>query len=184
MPCGRGADSVKCLVSAVNLVRSARSGCWPGHRGAGGRAGSGVNDLPGWNRQVIRFGARGYEAATGSLSCSCGERAISGRRCAHYLLGITAETFSQGFGFSADSNETVVAINPAANGDTAATLTFTSHQNASQVQHGHLHRRNITLFLEPDGTGYLIGDQPSTYHAQYKSCRLRAAVATRKATIR
>jgi hypothetical protein len=29
-----------------------------------------------------------------------------------------------------------------------------------------------------------MGDQPSTYHAQYKSCRLRAAVPTRKAAIR
>lgn len=44
------------------------------------------------------------------------ERAISGRRCAHYRLRITAETFSQGFGFSADSNETLVAIHPAASG--------------------------------------------------------------------
>jgi hypothetical protein len=138
------ADGVRTASSAWSVPLTSSGlrdrGCWPGHRGAGGRAGSGVNDLPGWNRQVIRFGARGYEAATGSLSRSCGERAISGRRCAHYLLGITAETLSQGFGFSADSNETVVAINPAANGDTAATLTFTSHQNASQVQHGHLHR--------------------------------------------
>jgi hypothetical protein len=31
-------------------------------------------------------------------------------------LRITAETFSQGFGFSADSNETLVAIHPAASG--------------------------------------------------------------------
>jgi hypothetical protein len=87
--------------------------------------------------------------------------------------GQTAETFSQGFGSSADSDEILVAINPATNGDTAATLTFTSHQKASQAQGstGTCTDWNITLFLEPDGTGYLIGDQPSTYHAKYSSCQ-------------
>jgi len=87
--------------------------------------------------------------------------------------GQTAQTFRQGFGSSADANEILVAINPAAKGETAATLTFTSHQNASQAQGGTgtCTDWNITLFLEPNGTGYLIGDQPSTYHAQYKSCQ-------------
>ena len=87
--------------------------------------------------------------------------------------GQTAETFSNGFGSSADSNEILVAINPAANGETAATLTFTSHQNASQAQGGTgtCTDWHITLFLEPNGAGYLIGDQPSTYHAKYNSCQ-------------
>jgi hypothetical protein len=87
--------------------------------------------------------------------------------------GQTAETFSNGFGSSADSNEILVAINPAANGETAATLTFTSHQNAAQAQGGTgtCTDWHITLFLEPNGTGYLIGDQPSTYHAKYNSCQ-------------
>jgi hypothetical protein len=86
--------------------------------------------------------------------------------------GQTKETFSQGFGSSADSDEILVAINPATNGDTAATLTFTSHQKASQAQGdtGTCTDWNITLFLESNGTGYLIDQSPSTYHSQYKSC--------------
>ena len=86
--------------------------------------------------------------------------------------GETAETFSQGFGSSADSNEILVAITPAANGDTAATLTFTSHQNASQAVGGTgtCTDWNITLFLEQNSTGYLIDQSPSTYHSQYRSC--------------
>ena len=74
---------------------------------------------------------------------------------------------------SADSNEILVAINPTANGDTAATLTFTSHQNASQAVGGTgtCTDWNITLFLEPNGTGYLIDQAPSTYHPKYKSCQ-------------
>jgi hypothetical protein len=86
--------------------------------------------------------------------------------------GQTAETFSQGFGSTADSREILVAINPAANGDTAATLTFTSHQNASQAvgSTGTCTDWNITMFLEPNGTGYLIDQAPSTYHSQYKAC--------------
>jgi hypothetical protein len=79
--------------------------------------------------------------------------------------GETAGTFSQGFSSSADSDEALVAIAPAANGDTAATVTFVSHQNASQAVGGTgtCTDWNITPFLESDGTGYPLGDQPSTY---------------------
>jgi hypothetical protein len=86
--------------------------------------------------------------------------------------GQTKETFSQGFGSSADSDEILVAINPATNGDTAATITFTSHQNAAQGADGTgtCTDWNITLFLESNGTGYLDGEAPSTYHAHPQSC--------------
>jgi hypothetical protein len=86
--------------------------------------------------------------------------------------GETAETFSNGFGSSADSDETLIAIAQAANGDTAATLTFTSHQNAAQAVGGTgtCTDWNITLFLKSNGTEYLDGQSPSTYRAHYKSC--------------
>jgi hypothetical protein len=158
----RGAGSVNCLVDTPKFFRYRRDqGACLALRRRRRDYRVRPDYLPGWNRQVIRFGARGYEAATGSLSCSCGERAISGRRCAHYRLGITAETFSEGFGSSADSNETVVAINPAANGDTAATLIFTSHQNASQVQHGHLHRLEHPV---PGAERHRISDRRPALH--------------------
>jgi hypothetical protein len=84
----------------------------------------------------------------------------------------TAESFSNGFSSTADSDETLVAVTPAANGDTAATITFTSHQNAAQGADGTgtCTGWNITLFLESNGTGYLDGEAPSTYHAYPKSC--------------
>jgi hypothetical protein len=87
--------------------------------------------------------------------------------------GLTPEAFSNGFGSSADSNETLVATSPAANGNTAATLTFTSHQNASQAEGGTggCTEWNITLFLESNSTGYLIDNSPSNYHAHFWSCQ-------------
>jgi hypothetical protein len=86
--------------------------------------------------------------------------------------GQTAQSFSNGFGSSSESDETLVAITPAANGDTAATLTFTSHQNASQAEGntGTCTDWSITLFLESNGIGYLDGEAPSTYHSHYASC--------------
>jgi hypothetical protein len=86
--------------------------------------------------------------------------------------GETAQSFSNGFGSSSDSDEILVAITVASNGDTAANLTFTSHQNASQaVDHtGTCTDWNITLFLESHGTGYLDGQTPSTYHSKSWSC--------------
>jgi hypothetical protein len=86
--------------------------------------------------------------------------------------GLTAQSFSSGYESSTDSDETLVAITTAANGDTAANLTFTSHQSASQAA-GHTGTCtdwNITLFLESNGTGYLDGTSPSSYHAKYKYC--------------
>jgi hypothetical protein len=98
---------------------------------------------------------------------------------AYYVLlapqlqqGMTASSFSNGYSSTADSDETLVAISQAANGDTAAMLTFTSHQNASQSEGdtGTCTDWNITLFLEPNGTSYLDDQSPSSYHAHYKSC--------------
>jgi hypothetical protein len=84
----------------------------------------------------------------------------------------TAQSFSNGYGSSSDSDEILVAITAASDGNTAANLTFTSHQNASQAA-GHTGTCtdwNITLFLESNGTGYLDGQAPSTYHSRYTSC--------------
>jgi len=85
----------------------------------------------------------------------------------------TAQSFSNGFGSSSDSDEILVAITAASDGDTAANLTFTSHQNASQAADhtGTCTDWNITLFLESNGTGYLDGTTPSGYHAHPKSCQ-------------
>jgi hypothetical protein len=87
--------------------------------------------------------------------------------------GQTAQSFSNGFGSTSDSDETLVAITSEANGDTVATLTFTSHQNASQAANGTgtCTDWNITLFLESNATGYLDGTSPSSYHARSTSCQ-------------
>jgi hypothetical protein len=87
--------------------------------------------------------------------------------------GETVQSFSDGFGSSSDSDEILVAVTAASNGDTAANLTFTSHQNASQAANGTgtCTDWNITLFLESNGGGYLDGTSPSGYHADPKSCQ-------------
>jgi hypothetical protein len=87
--------------------------------------------------------------------------------------GQTTQSFSNGFGSTSDSDETLVAITAASDGDTAANLTFTSHQNASQAADhtGTCTDWNITLFLQSNGTSYLLDQSPSTYHAQYQSCQ-------------
>jgi len=87
--------------------------------------------------------------------------------------GETAQSFSSDFSSSADSDENLVAITTASDGDTAANLTFTSHQNASQAatHTGTCTDWNITLFLESNGTGYLDDTPPSGYHAYPTSCQ-------------
>jgi hypothetical protein len=87
--------------------------------------------------------------------------------------GETPKKFSKGFSSSSDSDEILTAISQAAYGDTAATLTFTSRQNASQAaaSTGTCTDWTITLFLESNGTGYLDGPAPSTYRSVPKSCQ-------------
>lgn len=85
--------------------------------------------------------------------------------------GLSPQAFNTGSSSSTDSGETLVVLSPAQHGKTAATITFTSHQNPSQsATKTACTVWRITLYLRPVGTSYLIGRPPGTYHASSKAC--------------
>ena len=85
---------------------------------------------------------------------------------------LSAGQFSSGFQSTVDSNETLVGISDAADGPTIAAVTFNSHQNpANSINHSEACTSwHISLFLEQDGAGYLIGKPPVSYNASYAPC--------------
>lgn len=92
---------------------------------------------------------------------------------ANMQQNMTAQQFESGYRSTADSGETLTGISAAANGDTVATVTFTSHQDpADSVDHTEACTDwKISLFLAQASTSYLIDQPPSSYHASYSPCR-------------
>lgn len=87
--------------------------------------------------------------------------------------GLTEAQFDSGYRTTTDSAETLTGIATAGNGDLAADVTFTSHQDPADSVDKTQSCTNwaITLFLTPDGNGgYLIDQHPSSYHASYQAC--------------
>ena len=86
--------------------------------------------------------------------------------------GMTQEKFEEGYRSTVDSSETLVGISTSPDGDLAADVTFTSHQDPadSPDQSESCTNWSITLFLNQDGSGYLIDPAPSGYHASYQPC--------------
>ena len=80
-------------------------------------------------------------------------------------------TFDSGYATTKDSAETLTRIADTGGGGEAATVSFTSHQNpADTPTHTECTSWTITLYLEPNGTGYLEGPPPAGYHASYQAC--------------
>lgn len=86
---------------------------------------------------------------------------------------MTVQQFDSGYRSTADSNETLTGVSTAADGDTVAAVTFTSHQDsADSVDHKETCTDwKISLFLEQASTGYLIDQPTSSYHAAYSPCQ-------------
>jgi hypothetical protein len=86
--------------------------------------------------------------------------------------GMTQAQFDKGYRSTVDSNETLVGISTASDGDLAAEVTFTSHQNPadSPDQSESCTNWDVTLFLAQGGSGYVIDPAPSDYQASYQSC--------------
>jgi hypothetical protein len=79
--------------------------------------------------------------------------------------------FKSGYGSTADSGMTLVSLDSTPNGGESATVTFTSHQSAgSSIDGSTCNNWQLTFFLVPQGTGYLIGAAPSTYKPIYSDC--------------
>jgi len=105
----------------------------------------------------------------------------------HYFLGIndhsyteyaSSETapqsqasFDSGFATTTDSDMTLTSLTSAANGELAATVTFTSHQSPSgSIDNSACNNWTLTLNLAPHGAGYLITPPPSGYEPTYTDC--------------
>jgi hypothetical protein len=80
-------------------------------------------------------------------------------------------SFDSGYATTTDSAETLTSISNTDSGGLAASVTFTSQQNpADSPDSSSCDQWSVTLFLVPNGDGYLIGPPPSSYHASYQAC--------------
>ena len=69
-----------------------------------------------------------------------------------------ASAFYAGDGSTADTGETLTGLADVSSGGVAAAVTFTSHQQpADSPDHSDCDNWSITLYLVPQGSGYLIG---------------------------
>ena len=85
---------------------------------------------------------------------------------------LTRRAFSSGYASTRDTRVTLRALRTGPHGDRAASVTFISHQRAADSPaRASCTRWHVTLFLEPSGSGYLIGPAPASYHAAYRRCR-------------
>jgi hypothetical protein len=86
--------------------------------------------------------------------------------------GLTPAQFASGFRSTVDSGARFASISTAADGRIVAVVAFTSRQNpVDSVNHREACTNwRISLFLEPSGSGYLIGKPPPGYQASYAAC--------------
>jgi hypothetical protein len=84
---------------------------------------------------------------------------------------VTQGQFDSGYRKTRDSHATLVALGPVGSGVVAASVTFTSHQPASDSpSHTSCTNWNTTLYLRHQGGSYVIGAPPASYHASYQAC--------------
>jgi hypothetical protein len=83
----------------------------------------------------------------------------------------TPSSFNSGYGSTTDSAERLTGIAGTSGGGEAATVAFTSHQTpAESPTKSSCTSWTITLYLQPNGSSYLIGPAPPGYHASYQAC--------------
>jgi hypothetical protein len=83
----------------------------------------------------------------------------------------TQSKFTSGYASTADSGMTLTSLEATSNGGESATVTFISHQAAGTgIDGSSCNNWQVTFFLAPAGTGYLIGVPPSTYKPVYSDC--------------
>lgn len=82
-----------------------------------------------------------------------------------------ASVFASGYASTTDTDATLTAISVTSSSGLAATVTFTSYQQpADSPDNSACDDWDITLYLVPDGTSYLIQTPPSAYRAAYSQC--------------
>ena len=94
------------------------------------------------------------------------DRALAGR------AGQSPQSqFDSGYTTTHDSAETLTGISETGGRVLAATVSFTSHQNPGEsVNNSSCTLWTITLYLKPQGSGYLIGAPPTGYQPTHEDC--------------
>jgi hypothetical protein len=85
---------------------------------------------------------------------------------------LTQQQFTTGYESTTDSAETLTGLSTAANGDLAANVSFTSHQDPADSVTGTQSCTDwtLTFYLLQANGGYLIDKPPAGYHAAYTAC--------------
>ena len=79
--------------------------------------------------------------------------------------------FASGYASTRDSAAKLTSLANIGGGSVAATVTFTSHQNpADSINNSSCTAWTITLYLEPQNSGYLIGVPPTGYRSVHQDC--------------
>jgi hypothetical protein len=90
---------------------------------------------------------------------------------AQQQAGNSRSTFDSGFATTRDSNEVLTGIEQTGGGHLTANVSFTSHQNPANSADGSAcNNWQISLFLVPDGTTYVMTAAPAGYRAIYTDC--------------
>lgn len=79
--------------------------------------------------------------------------------------------FDTGYGSTQDTGMTLVSLVSTPNGGESAKVRFTSHQDkGTGVDGSACNKWQLTYFLVPQGTGYVIGPPPAGYKPVYSDC--------------
>ena len=83
----------------------------------------------------------------------------------------TQSEFDSGYATTTDSGMTLTSLTANGSGGPVATVTFTSRQSpAKSVDGSACNDWTLSLYLVPQGSGYLIGPAPSSYKPSYSDC--------------
>jgi hypothetical protein len=83
----------------------------------------------------------------------------------------TQSEFDSGYATTTDSGMTLTSLTGDGSGSPVATVTFTSRQSpAKSVDGSACNDWTLSLYLVPQGSGYLIGPAPSSYKPSYSDC--------------
>jgi hypothetical protein len=84
---------------------------------------------------------------------------------------MTRAGFNSGYPGTVDSAVRLTGISTVADGDTAAAVTFISHQRPNAADNEQSCTSwQISLFLTQNGGGYLIDQAPAGYQAVFAAC--------------
>ncbi len=82
----------------------------------------------------------------------------------------TQPVFTSGYSSTTDSGMTLTSL-ASGNSGLTATVTFTSHQSPAQsVDHSGCNDWTLNFYLVAQGSGYLIGPEPSGYQPAHTDC--------------